>query len=132
MSLKCQKCDKPGPGNVLVMHAASWICDDCHTRYLKDELLDLYNQGIPGRYLYVSELTVNLEKVRQFFVESVDLNNPHCSIVLVTPWSIPQLQTDFDGVYIDRDSCSPTDMEQIRMHDFGYLKMVDPTTQVLL
>jgi phage-related protein len=71
---------------------------------LLNELVRLYNLGIPAKILYISDLSNNLAKVHQYMKENVDftLNKP-VSITLTTIEGLPLLQAHYDVVFLDHN-----------------------------
>lgn len=139
--MNCDYCKNPAPENVEFLRE-SYVCAICkekpfdHFRPLKVELEDLYHvcKQVPGmRILYISDLTNNLAKIKQHFLESVDLSNPPCTVVLVLPQGIDQLMGSFDGVYIDSDIPDKELMvSALDIPENGYVKWVEPTRQAIL
>lgn len=128
--MDCLKCKKPAPSNVIGFSGIkSWVCPDCEVVKLQDELHKLYQTGAPGRFVYVSDLTNNLDKVNQYFTESVALTNPFCSITLTTPEGCSQLAGAYDGAYIDRGCVTEDHLGLIVLSPQGFVKWVDGTTQ---
>lgn len=132
--MKCAKCEKEAPENLLAIGRV-WTCESCASPAipLSIELADQYSKEGPGRYMYVSELTNNLDKIARFFHEEVDMSNPYATITLVVPEALEQLQGQFDVVYMDTGCVTIQDlMNKIQIADFGVVKLVNPTTQMVI
>lgn len=130
----CSKCGIAAPDNLLALGGV-WACDNCASppKHITHELHDQYNKEGPGRYLYISELTNNLDKVAQYFTEEVDMSNPYGTVTLVVPEGIDQLQGQYDAIYLDSGSMNEQEViNRIRLADFGLFKLVNPTTQIVL
>jgi hypothetical protein len=132
--MKCIKCSIEAPSNLLALGGV-WTCTICANPAipLSIELSDQYSKEGPGKYLYMSDLTNNLDKIARFFHEKVDMNNPYASITLVVPEALDQLQGQYDAVYMDTGIMNEEELKsKIRIADFGIVKLVNPTTQMVL
>lgn len=131
---ECVRCRAPAPPNLYRFdHKVSWRCEKCSAVHLKDELSFKYNNGQPGRYLYISDMTNNLAKIRQHFLENMDMTNPSCAVILVTPVSLKGVHGEFDVVYVDKGSITePSEFDIIKLKEGGKFVIVDPTSQNIL
>lgn len=131
--MKCSKCETAAPENLVAFPSTPWICEKCsETKDLLAELTKIYTSGYPGRYLYISEFTNNLDKVQTYFLNNLDMNNPYCSVTLSSPIGIIMLPRAFDGVYIDKGSLTEAEQSLINLVPGAFIKYVDPTTQNLM
>lgn len=128
--MECVKCGAPAPKKVLSF-SNKWTCPDCCKAPTKliDALKLLYNSGVPGRYVYVSELSNNLSKVKNSFIEGLELNNPYCTIYLTLPDGVPHLSGKFDTIFIDSGFASTKEVQDLNLlEEFGEVMWVDPTS----
>lgn len=132
--MNCSKCAIASPSNVYMFPGTKWLCEKCVAppATVQSEIAVHYRTGLPGRYLYVSELSNNLDKVQNYIIENIPLNNPYCSITLVEPPGLEQLTTAYDGVYFDRNCLSASQKSLIQLAPFAFVKEVDPITQMVV
>lgn len=97
---------------------------------LVNELVRLYNLGIPAKILYISDLTNNLSKVQAHMKENVDfsLNKP-VSITLSTIEGFPLLQAHYDVVFLDHNLNGIIPIEAFTPHE---ARVVHGTSQEIL
>jgi len=139
--MNCTYCKVEAPENVRFLKD-SYVCPICTEKPfvnylpLKEELLQIYNncRQVSGiKLLYISDLSNNLSKINQYFRESVDLNNPWCTITLTFPSGIDKLNGGYDGVYIDNDINDKDSLiNSIDIKDTGYVKFVEPIKQTII
>lgn len=127
----CSKCSAPAPNNLISFNNSTWTCPSCESVKLQEELHKLYKIGQPARYLYISDLSNNLDKVSSYFTESVSMENPLCTITLTSPEGCPHLKGHFDGVYIDRGCVTEADLRCVLLTNDGYVKWVEGTSQII-
>lgn len=132
--MQCIKCNIEAPSNLSIINSSEWVCENCasNTRTVLRYLSDEYKRGIPGRFVYISELTNNLDKVQQLFRAEMDMNNPFCTVVLTSPIGMGMLRGKFDTVFVDKDSVPAELIGLISLEDFGKIYWVDPVTQQIL
>jgi hypothetical protein len=101
---------------------------------LKDVLINLYREERlePARFLYISEFTNNLDKVRDELIENVELSHPYCNVTLLLPSAVHRLFLSYNGVFYDKDSIPSGELDTIKLRTNGFKRAVDPTTQKLL
>lgn len=133
--MKCSKCGvEHQAGNVVSLN---WVCNGCSERPPQEvfhHLESLYKRGAPSRYLYVSGKVGNLQKVQQHFTESVEMDNPFCTVTLVRPEGVFMLSTTFDGIFLDLNCMAEGDMEEVRMvlaPEGSFVRYVDPDTLIV-
>jgi hypothetical protein len=130
----CVDCKQPSPEGVRHL-CKLWVCEACKAKdriTLPELMVSRYVSELPGRYLYISEFTNNLEKVQSAVLDSSDIHNPFITIFLTEPEGIPHLRGKFDEIYYDRDCITPTMAHSLPLNEFGELRAVDPTTQLIL
>jgi hypothetical protein len=133
--MNCTKCSVEAPTNIMAFPGTKWTCSACLSppkATVLEELKSLYVSGMPGRFIYVSDFTGNLDKAQRFFIENLDMDNPHCIIYLTLPVGLVHLTNGFDGAYIERDAVSPTELAKIQMNEGAFLKWTDPSTMELV
>ena len=133
--MKCKHCNNDS-GNNVVSIRKEWTCPICIENPfdkfvpLKIELEERYHDSKPGRYVYISDLSNNLSKIQRHFEECVDLNNLLCTVTLVHPEGVNQLQGVYDGVYVDKDiNDKDVLIDMIELSSRGYVKLVEPIRQ---
>ena len=132
--MKCEKCETIAPENLAAIGKV-WVCEECACEpvHLFEELHNQYRKLGPGRYVYISELTNNLDKAAQYFMEEVNMDNPFCTVTLVMPEGLNQLSGPYDVVYIDTGCMEEQKVRnQVLIADFGMLRLVNPTTQMVI
>ena len=131
-NLTCSKCGDLAPSNVSLLPGKILTCDPCSRKLtLFEELRCAYVSGMPGRYLYISELSNNLDKLSAFFQTDINMSNPFCKIILTMPMGIAHLHTKFDTIYIDTGCISSGDASLLPLEEFGLIKWVNATTMEL-
>ena len=132
--MNCSKCETEAPSNISLFPGNVYTCGEClkKNKNIAHELADIYMLGFPGRYLYISELTNNLDKVQNYLIETIPMDHPFCTITLVEPAGLSHVTGAFDIVYIDQNAVSPAEVEHIELAEHGVVKYVNPTTQELL
>jgi hypothetical protein len=131
----CKVCKVEAPANVLLFRNVSWICENCMDRpLLKDVLVQLYREDRlePARYIYISEFTNNLDKIRDQLIENVELSHPYCNVTLMLPAAVHRLFLSYNGVFYDKDCIPDGELETVKLRANGFKRAVDPTTQKLL
>jgi hypothetical protein len=131
--MNCTKCKIESPTNVISI-SKEWLCADCNVSKdsLKTEIAELYKSGKPGHYLYISELTNNLDKIQEFFKTGMALDNPFCTVTLALPNHLGMLMIPFDGIYIDKDCVVIDDLLKLKVKEHTFIKWVEPITQIVI
>lgn len=139
--MTCEYCRKTAPDNVKALKE-SWICPVCVEKPfdnyipLKVEIEDKYRGCIQVsktvRLVYISDLSNNLDKIRNHWREHMSHDKP-CTITLLYPDAYGTLVGEYDGIYIDADILDREMLANaINIAPDGYVKYVEPTKQLVL
>lgn len=131
--MHCSKCRVEAPENLISL-TTEWLCEQCGSSalHLLQELRLRYESPEPARYVYLSELSNNLDKVAEFFKTQIPLNNPFCSVTLCMPHAMRLVHGAYDGVYADKGAATAEEIQAlIKLKPTSFIAFVEPSTQIL-